>query len=94
MLLSDDDLISEARDAFQLAADAEAENRREALDDLRFARLGQQWPEKVLRARELEGRPGLPMNLFVGQDEQGTESQNSVTKGKGSSFSASGSVGF
>jgi hypothetical protein len=28
--LSDDDLIREAREAFELAADAEAENRREA----------------------------------------------------------------
>ena len=32
--MSDDDLIREARDAFQLAADAEVENRRDALDDL------------------------------------------------------------
>jgi hypothetical protein len=92
MLLSDDDLISEARDAFQLAADAEAENRREALDDLKFARLGQQWPEAVLRAREREGRPGLPINLFVGQTEQGTDTENSITKGKTSGFKISGSV--
>ncbi|MDB5497625.1 MAG: hypothetical protein JWP28_1656, partial [Phenylobacterium sp.] len=42
--MSDDEIIREAREAFELAADAEAENRREALDDLRFARLGEQWP--------------------------------------------------
>ncbi|MFN4178025.1 portal protein [Phenylobacterium sp.] len=60
--MSDDELIREAREAFELAADAEAENRREALDDLRFARLGQQWPEKVRRERELEGRPVLTIN--------------------------------
>jgi hypothetical protein len=60
--LSDDDLIKEARDAFELAADAEAENRRDALDDIRFARLGQQWPEQVKRERELEGRPVLTIN--------------------------------
>jgi hypothetical protein len=61
-ILSDDDLIKEARDAFELAADAEAENRRDALDDLRFARLGEQWPERVRRERELEGRPVLTIN--------------------------------
>ena len=60
--LSDDDILEEARAAFQLAADAEAENRREALDDLRFARLGEQWPDKVRRERELEGRPCLTIN--------------------------------
>ncbi len=60
--MSDDKLIREAREAFELAADAEAENRREALDDLRFARLGEQWPEKVRRERELEGRPVLTIN--------------------------------
>jgi hypothetical protein len=60
--VSDDDLIREAREAFDLAADAEAENRREALDDLRFARLGEQWPQAVKRARELEGRPCLTIN--------------------------------
>lgn len=60
--LSDDEILAEARAAFALAADAEAENRREALDDLRFARLGEQWPERVRRERELEGRPCLTIN--------------------------------
>ena len=31
--MSDDDILAEARAAFELAADAEAENRREAPDD-------------------------------------------------------------
>lgn len=60
--MSDDDILREAKDAFVLAADAEAENRREALDDIRFARLGEQWPERVRRDRELEGRPCLTIN--------------------------------
>ena len=51
--MSDDEILEEAREAFELAADAEAENRREALDDLRFARLGEQWPERVRREREM-----------------------------------------
>jgi hypothetical protein len=60
--LSDDEIIRDAREAFDRAADFEAENRREALDDLRFARLGEQWPEKVRRERELDGRPCLTIN--------------------------------
>ena len=60
--LSDDELLSEAREAFARAADAEAENRREALDDLRFARLGEQWPDTVRRQRERQSRPCLTIN--------------------------------
>jgi hypothetical protein len=60
--LSDDEILREAREAFERAADAEAENRREALDDLRFARLGEQWPDAIRRERELDGRPCLTLN--------------------------------
>lgn len=60
--MSDDEIIAEAREAFERAADAEAENRREALDDLRFARLGEQWPPQIKRERDLDGRPCLTIN--------------------------------
>jgi hypothetical protein len=60
--LSDDEIIRDAREAFELAADAEAENRRDALDDLRFARLGEQWPAEIKRERDLDGRPCLTIN--------------------------------
>ncbi|WP_394764284.1 portal protein [Phenylobacterium sp.] len=60
--MSDDEIIKEAREAFERAADAEAENRREALDDLRFARLGEQWPAQIKRERDLDGRPCLTLN--------------------------------
>jgi len=36
------DLLSEAQGAFALACEVEAENRRAAADDIRFARLGEQ----------------------------------------------------
>jgi hypothetical protein len=84
--LSDDDILEEARAAFQLAADAEAENRRDALDDLRFARLGEQWPEKVRREREMEGRPCLTINRLptfirqVGDHESRCEERLSEIK--------------
>lgn len=55
-------LLQEAREAFQLCIDAEAENRAEALDDLRFARLGEQWPREVLAKRRREVRPCLTIN--------------------------------
>jgi hypothetical protein len=60
--LSDDDILKEAHEAFALAADSEAENRREALDDLKFARLGEQWPDAIRRERDLDGRPCLTIN--------------------------------
>jgi hypothetical protein len=61
--LSDDEIIREAREAFERAADAEAENRREALDDLRFARLGEQWPDAIRRERDLDGRPWVHISF-------------------------------
>jgi hypothetical protein len=57
-----DDLLKEARDAFALCVEREADNRAEALDDIRFARLGEQWPEGVRKARELDARPCLTIN--------------------------------
>ncbi|WP_207483147.1 portal protein [Arenibaculum pallidiluteum] len=58
----DEDILAEAREAFRLCQEAEAHNRAEALDDIRFARLGEQWPEPVRRAREREQRPCLTIN--------------------------------
>lgn len=60
--MSDEDQLSEARESFEECAQAEAENRKDALDDLRFARLGEQWPEAVRKQREQEGRPCLTIN--------------------------------
>lgn len=60
--MADRDIIDDAREQFRLAHDAESENRDWALDDIKFARLGEQWPEKVRRERESEGRPVLTIN--------------------------------
>jgi hypothetical protein len=57
-----EDILKEAREAFQDCVDAEAVNRADALDDLRFARLAEQWPDAVRRQRELEARPCLTIN--------------------------------
>lgn len=60
--MSDKDTLSDARDAYRRCAVAEAENRKDALDDLKFARLGEQWPEQVRRDRERDQRPCLTIN--------------------------------
>jgi len=64
------DILAEARAAFELAQEAEDENRAAAEDDLRFARLSEQWPEAIRQEREKEGRPCLTiprMNAFIRQ---------------------------
>lgn len=58
----DKDILAEDKDAFSLCVDAESEQRNRMLDDLRFARLGQQWPDKIKRDREADGRPCLTVN--------------------------------
>lgn len=61
-MASDEDTLKQEREEFEEAHDAEAENRNVALDNLRFARLGEQWPEQIRKQRELEGRPVLTIN--------------------------------
>lgn len=63
--MSDEALLLDAREAFKTCADAEADNRQAMLDDLRFARLSDQWPEEIRKKREKEGRPCLTINLLT-----------------------------
>lgn len=60
--MSDREILDEARAAFKEADEAEAENRRLWLDDVKFACLGEQWPVKIRSQREAEGRPCLTIN--------------------------------
>ena len=57
-------LLSEAQEAFEQAVEAETDNRKEATDDVRFARLGEQWPEVIRRERELAARPCMTFNFM------------------------------
>lgn len=59
--MSDSAFIKLALERFQLAAEAEASNRRDSLDDLKFS-VGEQWDAAVKSQRETEGRPCLVMN--------------------------------
>lgn len=70
----DDDVLQQAKDALKRAMDAEARNRSNWLEDVRFARLGEQWPEAVRRQRELQGRPCLTINRLPAFIRQVTNS--------------------
>ena len=43
--MAEDKVIERAQKRFNLAADLESEGRIERLDDIKFVRLGQQWPD-------------------------------------------------
>jgi hypothetical protein len=59
---SDEAIHEEALCEFKLCQDAEMENRKLAADDLRFARLGEQWPDAVKSKREQDKRPCMTFN--------------------------------
>jgi len=55
-------LIHEAREQFEESESATLFNRQDAYEDIVFARLANQWPEKIKKQREAEGRPCLTIN--------------------------------
>src|SRR5690348_1027164 len=57
-----DDIVKEALEAFEIAQDAESENRNLAKEDILFARMGEQWDNAILQERRLSGRPCLTIN--------------------------------
>lgn len=60
--MTDEEILEEARECFDFAVEFENDTRVEGLDDLRFARLGEQWPEALRLKREKEDRPCLTSN--------------------------------
>lgn len=61
-MAKDDDILADAKEAFQLASDHEDHNRTAALDDFRFARLSEQWPDAFLQLCRRKGLPCLTIN--------------------------------
>jgi hypothetical protein len=57
-----DDILVAARKAYERASEWWDDNQRRAEEDLRFARLGEQWPERIRKDRENEQRPCLTFN--------------------------------
>lgn len=58
----DEKILRLAKDTFKRASEREQDTRDEGLEDLRFARLGEQWPTTIKHQRELDGRPCLTIN--------------------------------
>ena len=61
-LTGDETILAAARRDYDRAREAWEENRTQAREDLRFARLGQQWPADMEKQRALEHRPCLTFN--------------------------------
>lgn len=60
--MKDADILKEALDTFPLCEDNENQNRKDFREDIKFARLSQQWPADVEAQRQMEGRPCLTVN--------------------------------
>lgn len=58
----DETLHEEGLRIYKVAIERDGENRERYADDVRFARLSEQWPEKVRKQRETDGRPCLTIN--------------------------------
>ncbi len=58
----DADIIQMAMDLFEDSQDGSNYNRIEAEEDIRFARLSEQWPKDLKQTREEEKRPCLTIN--------------------------------
>jgi len=56
------DIVKQAEEEFKDASEIHADNRREALNDLKFGRLGEQWDIRDVQQRKQEGRPCLTIN--------------------------------
>ena len=70
-----DPIIDEAKQFLKFANDADTVNRQEALEDLKFASGGDQWPVDLQNSRNLESRPVLTINKLDGYCRQVTNQQ-------------------
>jgi len=57
-----DDLHSEGLRIYDAAVERESDNRTRYSEDVRFARLSEQWPDGVRKQRATDGRPCLTIN--------------------------------
>src|SRR3954470_12813682 len=58
----DEELLVQARKDYERCRDAWQRNQQSAREDLRFARLGEQWPDAMVRQRKDENRPCMTFN--------------------------------
>ena len=57
--MNDEDFLADVRKKYERADDASSDNHDAWRDDVRFAKLLEQWPEEIKRDREADGRPCL-----------------------------------
>jgi len=57
-----DEIVKECKAAYKEADEASADMRTQWLDDMKFARLGEQWEQSDIDKRRAEGRPCLTIN--------------------------------
>lgn len=55
-------IIKDALERFEESQDGSSFNRNDAYEDIKFSRLGEQWPEDIKKVRQAEGRPCLTIN--------------------------------
>jgi len=70
----DDKILEEGQARFNLADEAESDNRELELDDIEFL-AGNHWPEKIKAEREADGRPCLVINKLPQSVQQVTNDQ-------------------
>jgi hypothetical protein len=63
--MRDEDILSEAKEAFELAGEREAENRASFVEDIRFGRKEEQWDPQVKAQRIRDGRPCLTVSKLA-----------------------------
>lgn len=59
---TEDPVHIEALERFDLCQDIDSENREAQLEDIKFVKLREQWPEAIRRQREEDGRPCLTVD--------------------------------
>ena len=59
------EIAGEGRKEYERCKSADAENRAESLEDIRFAKLGEQWPSEIKQQRLAENRPVLTINKVL-----------------------------
>ena len=70
--MADKDDLKDDLEAFKRAADCEADQRRDALEMLKFVKLGEQWPDAIKTQRDKDGRPCLTINRLPAFGKQVT----------------------
>lgn len=64
MATEKEDLLEEARELFSMFAEAWEDNFAHALEDIKFVKLREQWPDEVANKRRLEDRPCMTFDLL------------------------------